>query len=157
MFIRGWSKTDSSNTSWIIHSTCSRWSSQPHGSAWVYRQAKHFLREEFSQISNSPVLHQLEKSHLIDVLQSDFLQASELEVLEAVLKWGEQQLVRRMEDRGILFSMFQKGKWKAWGPQMRIYQEALRVDYLLIRFVLYHYLHTTRDTFVQYFFQPKLD
>nr|XP_018912412.1 PREDICTED: BTB/POZ domain-containing protein 7 [Bemisia tabaci] len=76
-----------------------RWSSQPHGSAWVYRQAKHFLREEFSQISNSPVLHQLEKSHLIDVLQSDFLQASELEVLEAVLKWGEQQLVRRMEDR----------------------------------------------------------
>ncbi len=28
------------------------------------------------------------------------MQASELEVLQAVLKWGEQELVRRMEDRG---------------------------------------------------------
>jgi len=27
------------------------------------------------------------------------LQASELEVLQSVLKWGEHQLVRRMEDR----------------------------------------------------------
>lgn len=33
------------------------------------------------------------------VLQSNFLQASELEILQAVLKWGEQELVRRMEDR----------------------------------------------------------
>ena len=28
------------------------------------------------------------------------LQASELEVLQAVLKWGEHELIRRMEDRG---------------------------------------------------------
>jgi len=28
-----------------------------------------------------------------------FFQASELEVLQSVLKWGEHQLVRRMEDR----------------------------------------------------------
>lgn len=76
-----------------------KWSSQPHGSAWVHRQALHFLREEFSQVASSPVLHQLDKFHLIQVLQSDFLQASELEVLQAVLKWGEQELVRRMEDR----------------------------------------------------------
>jgi hypothetical protein len=27
-------------------------------------------------------------------------QASELEVLQAVLKWGEHELIRRMEDRG---------------------------------------------------------
>lgn len=67
----------------------------------MHRQALHFLREEFSQVASSPVLHQLDKFHLIQVLQSDFLQASELEVLQAVLKWGEQELVRRMEDRGI--------------------------------------------------------
>lgn len=28
------------------------------------------------------------------------MQASELEVLQAVLKWGEHELIRRMEDRG---------------------------------------------------------
>ena len=28
------------------------------------------------------------------------LQASELEVLQAVLKWGEHELIQRMEDRG---------------------------------------------------------
>ncbi|KAK7863556.1 hypothetical protein R5R35_011180 [Gryllus longicercus] len=76
-----------------------RWGSQPHGSAWVHRQALHFLREEFQAVAQSPVLHQLDKAHLIDALQSHFLQASELEVLQAVLKWGEHELIRRMEDR----------------------------------------------------------
>jgi BTB/POZ domain-containing protein 7 len=76
-----------------------KWGSQPHGSSWVYRQACHYLREEFSAIAVSPILHQLEKSQLIDALQSNFLQASELEILGAVLKWGEQELIRRMEDR----------------------------------------------------------
>lgn len=78
----------------------------PHGSAWVHRQAKHFLREEFSQVANSPVLYQLDKAHLIDCLKSNFLQSSELEVLQAVLKWGEHELIRRMEDRGIKFQVF---------------------------------------------------
>ncbi|KAK6637091.1 hypothetical protein RUM43_010765 [Polyplax serrata] len=76
-----------------------RWGSQPHGSAWVKRQALHFLREEFQTISTGNVLYQLEKFHLLEALQSSFLQASELEVLQAVLKWGEHRLVRRMEDR----------------------------------------------------------
>lgn len=53
-------------------------------------------------MAQSPVLHQLDKTHIIEVLKSPFLQASELEVLQAVLKWGEYQLVRRMEDRGNL-------------------------------------------------------
>lgn len=76
-----------------------KWSNQPHGSAWVHRQSCHFLREEFSSVVASPVLHQLEKTQLIVALQSNFLQASELEVLQTVLKWGENELVRRMEDR----------------------------------------------------------
>lgn len=58
------------------------------------------MREEFTQIAQSSVLHQVDKNHLIEALNSHFLQASELEVLQAVLKWGEQELVRRMEDRG---------------------------------------------------------
>ncbi|XP_055381855.1 BTB/POZ domain-containing protein 7 [Condylostylus longicornis] len=76
-----------------------KWGSQSHGSAWVFRQACQFLREEFSSVMSSPVLQQLDKSQLICALQSNFLQASELEVLQAVLKWGEQELIRRMEDR----------------------------------------------------------
>uniref|UniRef100_A0A8D8ANN2 BTB/POZ domain-containing protein 7 n=2 Tax=Culex pipiens TaxID=7175 RepID=A0A8D8ANN2_CULPI len=79
--------------------TVLRWGGQPHGSAWVYRQACHYLREEFSAIVGSPVLFQLDKSQIIEALQNNFLQASELEVLQAVLKWGEQELIRRMEDR----------------------------------------------------------
>ena len=76
-----------------------RWGSQPHGSAWVHRQALHYLREEFQPVASSSILHQLDHAHLTNVLQSHFLQASELEILQAVLKWGEQELVRRMEDR----------------------------------------------------------
>lgn len=76
-----------------------KWGSQPHGSAWVYRQSCHYLREEFSAVISSPVLHQLDKYQLITALQSNFLQASELEVLQTVLKWGENELIRRMEDR----------------------------------------------------------
>lgn len=76
-----------------------RWSELPHGSPWVRRQALQLLREEFSSIAQASVLLELDKAHLIEALQSDFLQASELEVLQAVLRWGEHQLVRRMEDR----------------------------------------------------------
>ncbi|GIY62283.1 hypothetical protein CDAR_481791 [Caerostris darwini] len=76
-----------------------RWSSQPHGSQWVYRQAINFIREEFMAVAASPILFQLDKSHLIDVVKSDFLQAGELEVLQAVLKWGEHQLFKRVEER----------------------------------------------------------
>lgn len=79
--------------------TVLKWGSQPHGSAWVFRQACQYLREEFSAVIGSPILHQLDKSQLICALQNNFLQASELEVLQAVLKWGEQELIRRMEDR----------------------------------------------------------
>ncbi|XP_053638043.1 BTB/POZ domain-containing protein 7 isoform X3 [Cherax quadricarinatus] len=76
-----------------------RWSGEAHGSAWVHRQALHFLREEFSQVAQSGVLLELEKSTLLEALTSDFLQAAELDVLQATLRWGEHQLLRRMEDR----------------------------------------------------------
>ncbi|KAA0197169.1 hypothetical protein HAZT_HAZT010251 [Hyalella azteca] len=76
-----------------------QWSRQSHGSAWVQRQALHYLREEFSQVVQSPVLLELDKMTLIHALMSDFLQAAELEVLQSVLRWGEHQLVKRMEER----------------------------------------------------------
>lgn len=55
-----------------------KWSSQPYGSKWVYRQAMHFLCEEFSQIMTSDVLYDLSKEHLLAAIQSDYLQVSNL-------------------------------------------------------------------------------
>lgn len=79
-----------------------KWSEQPHGSPWVKRQALCFLREEFSSLASSHILYQLDHSHLLEAIKSDYLQASELEVLQAVIKWGENRLMKRMEDRGLL-------------------------------------------------------
>lgn len=76
-----------------------QWGAQPYGSPWVLRQAMGFLAEEFSALAATPLLFQLSKAQLLPLLQSDFLQASELEILVAVLKWGEQQLLKRMEER----------------------------------------------------------
>lgn len=50
-------------------------------------------------MSQSPVLLELDKKTILHGLTSDFLQAAELEVLQSVLRWGEHQLVRRMEER----------------------------------------------------------
>uniref|UniRef100_A0A3P8XZ93 BTB domain-containing protein n=1 Tax=Esox lucius TaxID=8010 RepID=A0A3P8XZ93_ESOLU len=76
-----------------------KWSSQPYGSKWVHRQALHFLCEEFSQVVTSDVLYDLSKEHLLAAIQSDYLQASEQDILKYVVKWGEQQLIKRMADR----------------------------------------------------------
>uniref|UniRef100_A0A8C5EBV9 BTB domain-containing protein n=1 Tax=Gouania willdenowi TaxID=441366 RepID=A0A8C5EBV9_GOUWI len=76
-----------------------KWSSQPYGSKWVHRQALHFLCEEFSQVVSSDVLYELSKDHLLSAIQSDYLQASEQDILKYVVKWGEQQLIKRMADR----------------------------------------------------------
>lgn len=76
-----------------------KWSSQPYGSKWVHRQAMHFLCEEFCQVVASDVLYELGKEHLLSAIQSDYLQASEQDILKYVVKWGEQQLIKRMADR----------------------------------------------------------
>ncbi|XP_020569126.1 BTB/POZ domain-containing protein 7 isoform X2 [Oryzias latipes] len=76
-----------------------KWSSQPYGSKWIHRQAMHFLCEEFSQVVSSDVLYELGKEHLLSAIQSDYLQASEQDILKYVVKWGEQQLIKRMADR----------------------------------------------------------
>ncbi|XP_035388903.1 BTB/POZ domain-containing protein 7-like [Electrophorus electricus] len=76
-----------------------KWSSQPYGSKWVHRQAMHFLCEEFSQVMTSEVLYELTKDQLVTTIQSDYLQASEQDILKYVIKWGEHQLIRRMADR----------------------------------------------------------
>ena len=64
------------------------------------RQALHYLKEEYLAIGNSNALFSLEECHLLEAVKSDYLQASELDVLSSVVKWGEHRLLRRMEERG---------------------------------------------------------
>ncbi|XP_061173068.1 BTB/POZ domain-containing protein 7-like [Saccostrea echinata] len=75
------------------------WSSEPHGSKWVHNQALHFIREEFLQVVHSSVLTELSREYLKEALASDFLQAGELDILSAIIKWGENHLVKRLEER----------------------------------------------------------
>ncbi|XP_030414719.1 BTB/POZ domain-containing protein 7 isoform X1 [Gopherus evgoodei] len=76
-----------------------KWSSQPYGSKWVHRQALHFLCEEFTQVMTSDVFYELSKDHLLTAIQSDYLQASEQDILKYLVKWGEHQLMKRIADR----------------------------------------------------------
>ncbi|KFZ46158.1 BTB/POZ domain-containing protein 7, partial [Antrostomus carolinensis] len=76
-----------------------KWSSQPYGSKWVHRQALHFLCEEFTQVMTTDVFYELSKDHLLTAIQSDYLQASEQDILKYLIKWGEHQLMKRIADR----------------------------------------------------------
>ena len=52
-----------------------QWSLQPHGSAWIARQAHQFLEEDFfSFASNTEILGRLDEQTLIRILKSDFTQ-----------------------------------------------------------------------------------
>ena len=54
-----------------------QWSLQPHGSAWIARQAQQFLEEDFfSFASNSEILGTVDEKTLIRILKSDFTQVS---------------------------------------------------------------------------------
>ncbi|KAK7000055.1 BTB/POZ domain-containing protein 7 [Biomphalaria glabrata] len=75
------------------------WSAEPHGSQWVHRQAMAFLIEEFTQISSLSVLLDMSKDFLKCVISSDFLQCAEQDVLATIIKWGEHQLTKRIEER----------------------------------------------------------
>lgn len=73
------------------------WSGQPYGSAWVNRQAYQYLLEDFAHITSSPTLEKISKETLRSLISSDFVQASESEVLAAVIRWGELVVARRAE------------------------------------------------------------
>lgn len=69
------------------------WSQNAHGSAWISRQAWQFLEEEFFEVaSKMEVLGSLSQDTIVRLLRSDFTQASESEVLQTLVKWGEWQL-----------------------------------------------------------------
>uniref|UniRef100_A0A915J6H7 BTB domain-containing protein n=1 Tax=Romanomermis culicivorax TaxID=13658 RepID=A0A915J6H7_ROMCU len=75
------------------------WSNECYGSKFVRRFCVNFLCSEFVKVANSITLFDLEESILVETLRSDFLQASELEILNTIIKWGEHQLVKKIEER----------------------------------------------------------
>ena len=69
------------------------WALEPQGSAWIARQAYQYLEEEFYSFSASiELLAKVDKDTLVKVMKSDFTQASESEILQTLIRWGEQQL-----------------------------------------------------------------
>ena len=73
------------------------WSGQPYGSPWVNRQAHQFLLDDFAHLPLSCGLEKLSKETLRSVITSDYVQASESEILSVVIKWGEMTVARRGE------------------------------------------------------------
>ncbi|KAJ1348213.1 hypothetical protein KIN20_003468 [Parelaphostrongylus tenuis] len=69
------------------------------GSQYVAQCAQSYLESEFSQIASSHCLFDVSLESLVKCAQSQFTQATEVEILEAVIRWGEHELLRRMEER----------------------------------------------------------
>ena len=68
------------------------WAAESHGSKYVYRQCVQFIVDEFATFSQSEHFLQLNQEVLVEVLQSDFVQASELQILKAVMRWAQFQI-----------------------------------------------------------------
>ncbi|VBB29507.1 unnamed protein product, partial [Acanthocheilonema viteae] len=75
------------------------WTCEPGGSAYVRRHCIAFLCSDFSRICSSHLLFELEEDLLKNCLLSDYVQCAEVKILEAVIRWGEHELMRRMEER----------------------------------------------------------
>ena len=84
------------------------WSLNSHGSAWVGRQAQQYLEEEFFNVAlnHCEVLAELNQETIVRLLKSDFTQASESEILQALIKWGEVQL--KQDNQWVMHTYFYK-------------------------------------------------
>ena len=84
------------------------WSLNSHGSAWVGRQAQQYLEEEFFNVAlnHCEVLAELNQETIVRLLKSDFTQASESEILQALIKWGEVQL--KQDNQWVMHIYFYK-------------------------------------------------
>ncbi|CAJ0589402.1 unnamed protein product [Cylicocyclus nassatus] len=113
------------------------------GSQYVAQRAQSFLESEFAQIASTHCLFDISRDSLKTCVQSQFIQATEVELLEAVMRWGEHELLRRMEERepnvvaDTSHSISRRGVKRAdlSGTELREIlaplTENLRIDYIL--------------------------
>lgn len=66
---------------------------------YIQTHAFRLLEREFSKISVSNSLFDLEKEEMQFLTSSQFLQCTELELLDACVRWGEHALLKKLEDR----------------------------------------------------------
>ncbi|GMR59160.1 hypothetical protein PMAYCL1PPCAC_29355 [Pristionchus mayeri] len=67
------------------------------GSNWIARLAKATILKDFSRFLHSSDVFLLSLPVLEDLLRSQFVQATEVDILEGVLRWGEHELLKRLE------------------------------------------------------------
>ncbi|CAD6193184.1 unnamed protein product [Caenorhabditis auriculariae] len=70
------------------------------GSKFVARHALRIVEREFpKKIVNTPSLFDLSQETMLTITASQFVQVTEVELLEAIIKWGEHELLKRLEER----------------------------------------------------------
>jgi len=74
--------------------TLIKWSKESHGSKYVYRNCIVYLREDYINFCASPGYYELDRHTFCEILSSDFVQASESDILQSVVRWGEEQFKR---------------------------------------------------------------
>lgn len=67
------------------------------GSNWLARLAKATILRDFSRFVHTSDLFSLSSSIMEDLLSSQFVQGTEVDILEGVLRWGEHELLKRLE------------------------------------------------------------
>ncbi|EGT44093.1 hypothetical protein CAEBREN_31364 [Caenorhabditis brenneri] len=70
-----------------------------NNSKYISTHAFRFIEREFSRISTSGTLYELTSQEMSEFTQSQFLQSTELELLNACCRWGEHALLKKLEDR----------------------------------------------------------
>ncbi|KAK0410559.1 hypothetical protein QR680_005195 [Steinernema hermaphroditum] len=73
------------------------WASEAGGSKYVRRHCLNMLFADFARIANSHYLFEMSEELLYECVSSDFVQASEMDLLNAVIRWGEHEFLRKTE------------------------------------------------------------
>ncbi|CAI2352667.1 unnamed protein product [Caenorhabditis sp. 36 PRJEB53466] len=88
----------------VRHLTCDNvvhvleWS-RDNGSKYIATHAFRLLESQFSRIALSASLFELSAAEMRALTHSQFVQCTELELLDACIRWGEHALLKKLEER----------------------------------------------------------
>ncbi|CCD67095.1 BACK domain-containing protein [Caenorhabditis elegans] len=70
-----------------------------NNSKYISTHAFRFIERDFLKIAASSCFFELTSNEMTEITQSQFLQTTELDLLDACCRWGEHALLKKMEDR----------------------------------------------------------
>ncbi|TKR60875.1 hypothetical protein L596_028057 [Steinernema carpocapsae] len=73
------------------------WASEAGGSNYIRRHCLNMIYADFAKIANSHSLFDMSEDLLYECVSSDFVQASEIDLLNSVIRWGEHEFLRRID------------------------------------------------------------